>query len=187
MNTAYIKSDRLGRITLEYMAQAKNLFVDIWEKSFGFFTSYQGKEVLLNIKIVSIIISLVFGGLIIFLMLKMNAKGRMQRAALLEKNSTIKINNKKAIKRWKKIESKLISDSAENHKLAILEADDLFEEILKILGSAAGIRITNMDEIKEAKKIKNNIIDNSSFELNSEEAAKIIKTYKKGLTDLGII
>jgi hypothetical protein len=187
MNTQYIKNDRLGRITLEYMAQAKNLFVGIWEKSFGFFTSYHGREVLLNIKIVSIIICLVFGGLIIFLMLKMNAKGRMQRAALLEKDSTIKTNNKKIIKRWEKIENKLISDSVENHKLAILEADDLFEEIFKILGSVAGIRITNTDEIEEVKKIKNSIIDNSDFTLTKEEAAKIIKTYKKGLTDLGVI
>ena len=187
MNTVYIKSDRLGRITLEYMAQAKNLFVDIWEKSFGFLTSYQGKEVLLNIKIISIIICLIFGGLIIFLMLKMNAKGRMRRAVLSERGSAAKTNNKKIIKRWEKIESKLISDSAENHKLAILEADDLFEEILKILGNVAGIRITNMSEIQEAKKIKNSIIDNSGFELTKEEAAKIIKTYKKGLTDLGVI
>jgi hypothetical protein len=187
MNTAYIKSDRLGRMTLEYMAQAKNLFVDIWEKTSGFFVSYRGKEILLNIKIVSIIICLVFGGLIIFLMLKMNANARMKRAAASGNDSVAKTNNKKTMKRWKKVEDKLISGSEENYKLAILEADGLFGEIFKILGSACEIRITNMNEIQEARKTKNSIIDNSSFKLTEEEAAKIIKTYKKGLMDLGVI
>lgn len=187
MNTSYIKSDRLGRTTLEYMAQAKNLFSDIWEKSFDFFTSYHWKEIVFNIKIVSIVISLIFGGLVIFLMLKMNARGRIQRATSLKNDSTVKINNRKMAKKWKRAEKKLDSESEENHKLAILEADGIFEEVLKTLGSAAEIRIVDIGTINEAKKIKNSIIDDSSFKLTKEEALKTIKTYKKGLTDLGII
>jgi len=99
----------------------------------------------------------------------------------------VKTDNKKIMKKWEKIENKLISESVENHKLAVLEADNLFEETLKILGSVAEIRITNMGEIQELKKTRNSIIDNPGFDLNREEATKIIKTYKRGLTELGVI
>ena len=188
MNTTYIKNDRLGRITLEYMAQARNLFVDVWEKSFNFFNSYRWREIVFDMKTISIIVSLVFAGLIIFLMLRMNAKGKMQRAATAAgKDHVVKTDNKKIMKKWEKIENKLISESVENHKLAVLEADNLFEETLKILGSVAEIRITNMGEIQELKKTRNSIIDNPGFDLNREEATKIIKTYKRGLTELGVI
>jgi hypothetical protein len=187
MNTTYIKNDRLGRITLEYMAQAKNIFVDAWEKSVDFFTSYHWREIVFNMKLISILVSLLFGGLIFFLMFKMNSRGRMQRAAATGKDFAVKMNNKKIVKKWGKIENKLVSESGENHKLAILEADNLFEEVLKTLGSASEIRITDIGEIQEAKKTKNSIIDNSEFELNREEATKIIKTYKKGLMELGVI
>jgi hypothetical protein len=91
------------------------------------------------------------------------------------------------VKRWERTEKKLDSDSEENHKLAILEADDIFEEVLKVLGSAAEIRIVDIDTIKEVKKIKNSIVDDSGFKLTKEEALKTIKTYKKGLMDLGVI
>lgn len=187
MNTSYIKSDRLGRTTLEYMAQAKNFFSDIWERSLGFFTSYHWREIVFNMKLVSIIISLLFGGVVIFLMLKMNARGRMQRAASSKNNYTVKINNRKMAKKWKRAEKKLDSESEENHKLAILEADGIFEEVLKVLGGAAEIRIVDINTIKEAKKIKNSIVDDSGFKLTKEEALKTIKTYKKGLMDLGVI
>ena len=187
MNTSYIKKDPVGRTTLEYLAQAKNFFSDIWEKSLDFFASYHWREIVFNMKLVSIIISLLFGGVIIFLMLKMNARGRMQRIASLKNNSTVKIDNKKVVKKWERTEKKLDSDSEENHKLAILEADGIFEEVLKVLGGAAEIRIVDIDIIKEAKKIKNSIVDDSGFKLTKEEAIKTIKTYKKGLMDLGVI
>lgn len=187
MNVQYAKNDRLGKIVLEYMAQARNIFVDIWEKLFNFFTSYRWQELAFNIKLASVIISLVFAGLIIFLLLRINMRGRIRRAVLSGKNPATKKDNKKIIKKWGKIENKLIFDSEENYKLAILEAGEFFEKVLNILGNAAMIRITNMTEIEEIKKIKNNIIDNSEFKLTKEEAMKIIAIYKKGLTDLGVL
>lgn len=187
MNTNYIKSDRLGRITLEYMAQAKNFFLALWEKAQDFFGSYRWREIVFELKTASIIISLIFAGLIIFLMLKMNAKGRIQRAAMAENNSLKGSGEKIKTKKWKKIEDKLTSDSPDNYKLAVLESGEIFEEVMEVLGKAAEIRIMNMEGIRRANEIKNKIIENSGFELNKDGAKTAIEAYKSGLSDLGMI
>lgn len=186
MNTKYIKNDRLGRITLEYLAQARNLIIDIWEKSSDYFNSYQWRETLFDFKLVSIVVCSVFAGLIIFLLIKTNAMGMAQRAAA-EKDLPITLNKKKIAKKWKKVENQLNSRSMENHKLAILQADDIFEDVLKILGKSAEIRITNTEEISKVKSSKKNIVEDSRFNLKEEEARRFINIYKKGLIDLGAI
>jgi len=186
MDTSSLKADPLSRRTIDYLAQAKDFFVNLWDRIYGFFASYHWKEILLNIKLISLIISLIFAGLIFFLLVKINARGRLQRAVAQDKSAP-QISDKKIVKKWRKIEKKLVSNLEANYKLAILEADGLFESILGLLGYGAEAKITNLEEIKELKKIKNNIVENSGFKITREEAEKVIGTYKKGLKDLGII
>ena len=100
-------------------------------------------------------------------MVKINAKGRLQRAAAQDKSAP-QVNDKKIIKKWRKIEKKLASGFVANYKLAILEADSLFENILGLLGYGAEAKITNLKEIKELKKIKDNIVENSDFKITRE-------------------
>jgi hypothetical protein len=71
--------------------------------------------------------------------------------------------------------------------LAILEADALFDYVLKIIGYAAEIKISSIGEIKELKNITKNIIDDSSIKMTREEAEKITATYKRGLKELKLI
>lgn len=186
IDTSYLKADPSTRVIMMYMAAVWNFFVNLWDKVYGFFTSYHWKAVLLDIKLISLIISLFFAVLIIFLVSRMNAKNRFQKAMSQDKSSP-KINDKKIVKKWAKIEKKLDSGSEANYKLAILEADALFDYILKVIGYNAEIRVSNIGEIKELKKITKNIIDNSGFKITREEAEKIIGIYKKGLNDLGLI
>lgn len=86
-----------------------------------------------------------------------------------------------------KIIRRLNSGIEANHKLAILEADRLYDESLKILGYDKEKTLNNLDEIKKAKKIKNHIIDDSNFKLTAENAVYGLIAYKKGLEELGIL
>jgi len=171
---------------MNYLAQTTNFFSNTWHKIISFFTSYHWKEILLNIKIASIIISLIFAALIVFLVIKINTKGRLQRA-VAQDASTGKINDKKIVKKWKKIEKKLLANSQTNYKLAILEADELFDRILQILGPTAEIKIPNFKEIEEIKKTKESILENPQYALTREETEKTIGAYTQALKDLGIM
>ncbi len=187
INTQYIKQDRLGRITLEYLAQVKNIFVDFWNQCLDFFSSYKWRELLFDLKLISLILSLIFFALICFLIFKTHENTRIQRVVNTNKGSENKISDKRIIKKWNKIEKKLDTDSVDNYKLAVLEADDLMERVLKTLGTINIAKISNMNEIENARAIKQKIIENKKFKINQEQARKILSAYQKALQEIGII
>jgi len=172
------------------LAQIGNFFTDSWSKTIGFFTSYftsyKFREIIFITKTVSLIISLILGFLIVMLLIKINFFSKV-RSSFSKSKKTLSINPKKIAKKWSKIEKRIKTGMEANYKLAVLEADDIFGDILKNLGYEGEIRIINMDEIKGLKKIKNNIIEDASFTLTENEAQKIVDTYKKGLQDLKIL
>jgi hypothetical protein len=100
---------------------------------------------------------------------------------------TVSFNKRRIEKRWTKIENKLNSGVEANYKLAILEADKIFNDILKVIGYEAQIRITNMDEIKKAGKVKNNIIEDSQFSIDENDARLMVGAYRRGLEDLEVV
>ncbi len=141
----------------------------------GFFKSYTFKEIIFNLKTISLILSLLFLAGIIFVIWETMCLGK-----------TVK-KIKKVTKRWLKIEKRLKSGQEANCKLAILEADALYDENLKILGYEKEKGLSNIDEIKLAKSIKRKIIDDNQYILSREEAEKSISAYKKGLEELGML
>jgi len=168
------------------LAQAGNYFTNIWEKIVNFLTSYQWKELIFALKTASIIISLIFGFLIVVLLIKVNIGSKVKK--VFSPSKPVPAFNKKRIqKKWIKIEKRLKTGAEANFKLAVLEADKIFNDILKDVGYEAEIKISNKDEIKQAGKIKNKIIDDSEFSLTEIEAQKIVDAYKRGLEDLGAI
>ena len=179
-------NDTLVQRELETMAQAIKFFGDWWAKTTVFFTSYHWREILFTVKLISIIISLIFLVLIIILLIKINIKARMHSSVWQLKESAV-FNRKKIEKKWARVEKKLNTGVEENYKLAVLEADKIFDDILKNLGYEAEIKITNMEEIKNVRKVKDNIVENSGFKLEENRAREIMAVYKKGLEDLKVL
>ena len=89
--------------------------------------------------------------------------------------------------KWEKIEKKFKSGVEANYKLAILEADSFYDETLKTLGFEKERNLSNIDEIKKAKRVKARIIDDSGYVLIEEEARNTLDAYKKGLEELGVM
>jgi len=179
-------NDTLAQRELEALAQAIKFFGDWWAKLVLFFDSYRWREIIFTAKIVSIIISLVFLVLIIMLLIRINIKGRMRSSVWQLKESAV-FNRGKIAKKWLKIEKNLNTDIEANYKLAVLEADKIFNHILENLGPEAEIKITNMEEIKGICKVRDNIIEDSNFILSETDVRKIIGLYQKALQDLKIL
>lgn len=98
-------------------------------------------------------------------------------------------------KQWFKIKARLDTGQESEFKLALIEADDLLSEVLKRLGYAGetlGERIekitkaslSNIEDIKEAHKTRNNIVHDPDYRLTLEEAKKNTEIYENALSGL---
>lgn len=98
-------------------------------------------------------------------------------------------------KKWEKLLEKIKSGDERDLRLAIIEADNLVDEILIIhnhpgkdmgerLKSIHPNEIGNYNDLWEAHKIRNQIAHETNFYINSGEAQRIIKIYHKTLQDL---
>lgn len=105
---------------------------------------------------------------------------------------------RKIVKKWKKIKHRLKVDLEPESKLAIIEADSIFNDVLERMGfteKAFEERVKHLtvdllpkiEEVIEAHKIRNNIVHDPSYRLNIEEAKRVISIYEKALTDLQIL
>jgi hypothetical protein len=102
---------------------------------------------------------------------------------------------KKFLPKWKKIEKRLESKIEADFKLAVLEADELLEKVMDEIGyqgkdltekleKITEDVISNLKELKEVRKVKEDIVADPTFRLTEEEAKRILKVYEKALKDL---
>lgn len=93
---------------------------------------------------------------------------------------------------WKKVLERISSDNPNEWKIAIIEAASMLDEVLRTIkypGSTLGERLANIqpsqleniNEVKEAHKIRNHIIKNHSFQPSKEEAQMTINAFEKAL------
>ncbi len=102
---------------------------------------------------------------------------------------------KKIEKDWRKIVVRLDTGLESEYKLAALEADNMMNDILKRMGytgetlgerlkNLTSATLPNIEEIREAHQIRNNIIHDPDYRLSLDEARKMMEIYEKGFRDL---
>jgi hypothetical protein len=91
---------------------------------------------------------------------------------------------------WGKISKRLESGNVSEYKVAVIEADNLIDDLIKRMGYQgenmkerlnvipAG-HLNNLEEIKAAHEIRNKIIHEENFSLSKEEAKKILHDYSE--------
>ena len=89
----------------------------------------------------------------------------------------------KVLKKWKKIKKRLKKDNHLEHKLAVVEAAKLLEDILKKMGEN---EISLADKLKELEihNIYQEISENPDYKLDQGEAEKVINIIEKSLKEL---
>ncbi len=146
------------------------------------------------LKIVFIIISLaLFVGAIILLFKATWLKRRYLDNAqdLADYKSS---GAKKIFKEWQKITKRLETDIEAEYKLAIIEADGLFDAILTKMGYSGDTMdeklkkieapvLPNIIGILGAHKIRDNIIHDPDYKLDLEKAKEMIGVYEQALRD----
>jgi len=102
---------------------------------------------------------------------------------------------KKPLKGWIKITKKLESGKESEYKLAIIEADNLLNNIFEKMGykgetievklkKLGPTILPDIDKIYQAHKVRNNIVYDPDYQLTLDQAKKAIDIYEKAFRDL---
>lgn len=90
---------------------------------------------------------------------------------------------------WEKIRKRLESNNESEYKVAIIEADNIIDDLIKRMGYAGadmgerlmGIpegQLAELAEIKEAHEIRNRIIHEENFKVDKDLAKEVLKKYE---------
>ena len=102
---------------------------------------------------------------------------------------------KRIEKDWNKVKVRLDAGLESEYKLAIIEADNMMDSVLKRmgyggenlgerLGNLTSATLPNIEEIKEVHQMRNNIVRDPSYTVTLDDARKIMDAYEKGFQDL---
>ncbi len=155
------------------------------------------KENLTLLQFISLFISGIFVGLIIYFNLILNLTGEkieFWTDVIGSKNLT----RRRSLRAWKQIQKRLKAGDANNLKMAVLEADRILDEILKLSGypgdnleermdSATAAQISNIEELRQVHKIRDRLVGEPDFTLTPGEAGIAINIYKKTFVELGLV
>lgn len=176
------------------------MFNDFYYNLIFFFETPEFEMFLFIIKFFSAVISglLIYG--IIYLMTKTNylnkKKEKFKEDFMLKRPYELPAG--KLNKKWQLIKKRLDSHYEADYKLAVIEADKLFDDLLKqagFKGETAADRlkqvdsyeISNIEDLWKAHKMRNDIVHTPDYKINHNEARWAIEIFEKSFTELGAL
>jgi len=154
-------------------------------------------SVLIWLQFVSILISVILLGWIIYMMMKTNYfSGKIED--YMDTLGIGDLTKRKSLKGWQQIRKRIISTAQQDWKLAVLEADKIFGEILKMAGYLGNDidkkleiltkdNLSNLDDMKKAHNLSAQIMRDPGMELKKEDAVTALKAYKKAFIELNLL
>ena len=108
------------------------------------------------------------------------------------------LSRRRSLRGWRQILKRLHSSDQVQWKLAVMEADRILDEILKMAGykgesmderleAMNEAQLSNLEQIKNAHRIRQQISQNPDFQITRDEARGIIKIYSQAFTELQLI
>ena len=156
-----------------------------------------GTQTVFTLKVLGALISLTFIGLIALLVIKLQIIDGWFKTAgsfLL----THAFPKRHLNKSWNKILLRLSKNDEANLRLALIEADNIFDDLLKQMrlpGESMADRlkyidssqVSNIDEIWRAHKLRNVIVHNSDYPITKNEMEFGVGAYQKALKEMEFI
>ncbi len=148
-------------------------------------------------KFLSVMLTIFFvASIIYFINATGYARSRMERFddAVLD----TKVSKRRSTKAWRDVQKHVFTGDENSLKIALLEADKLLDEALKLSGvpgSNLGDRLKSLTEsdlpnlqmVWEAHKLRNRLAHEQNFTLNRDTAERALTIYEEALKTLGLI
>jgi len=166
--------------------------------SYIIFTDWQ--DIFTSLKILSGLISIVLILAILSLLFKIrkNIKKSLEigMEAVADQGSAREITVDE--KEWGAILEKMKSGNESDLKVALLEADNLFDNLIKRRGyqgedmgerlkKIASEQLSNIEDVWWAHKIRNRIVHDANFHLERRQAQRAVGIYEQAMKNLGAL
>jgi len=155
------------------------------------------QQMLLPVKIVFIFCSLFFFIFVVYFMMRSSWLHHKFVEEVSEFFSWQAYGQKELTKQLNRIKKRTESGAESDFKLAIIDADDLLEEVLEERGfdqesfeenikRASRLIPTIYSEVLNAHEIRNLIVYNPDYKLTTEHAKRILGTYEAAINGIGV-
>ena len=155
------------------------------------------EENLLLLQFISLVISTVLVGFTVYFIIKLNFVGDAFEH-YVDVLSSKGITHRRGIKAWRKIQKRLASGDEAEFKTAILEADRILNDILKMAGYPGinlderlaqidSAQLSNVEEIQQVHKLHDKIVSEQDFPISLGEAQVAMAIYEKAFRELKLI
>ncbi|MFH1461217.1 MAG: hypothetical protein ABIF84_02245 [Patescibacteria group bacterium] len=172
--------------------------IKIYNTLVDYFNSTDWQGFVLPLKIFSVALSVFLLIAIIILISKIRKDIKKSLVMIAESLSVPDLPKQVMEERWRGVENKLAAGDENSYKLAIIEADKIFDELLKRLnlpGQDMGERlkglssnqIGNLDDVWQAHRLRNRIVHEPDFRPNVTEVKRAIDSYQRTLRSLEAI
>lgn len=152
------------------------------------------KGFLLYIKVIFIAVSLILFVATIILLKKASWLKYRYLEEVTEFTAYRPFGVKESFKQWNKIAKRLEADKESEYRLAIIEAEALFEKALDKLGYKGDSflekleqldksTLPNVKDVHKAHKMRNDIVHNPDYKLTLDQAKEVLAIYEKAARD----
>ncbi|MDP3947136.1 MAG: hypothetical protein Q8Q41_00395 [bacterium] len=174
-----------GEQIIGYLFKAREFFGEFLSSNLG------------ALQFASIIVSAALFSGIVYLIAKLNLVG-MGVEKLSEIIGKKDLSRRKSVKAWQQVEWRMgVGDEAQV-KLAVIEADKILDEILKMAGltgetmadrlkKLTSAQLSNIESVWQVHKIRNRIVHEPDYHLAHADAVYAINIYRVALKELGLI
>ena len=165
----------------------------------GRFTDNLNEEVPVAVKVASFIISISLAALLIKLVAQKNALGKPAKIEEVKSQATLSpVKEGPYLARWQEILRHMNSVKDSEWKFAIIEADNLLDQVLtkagfpgeslgeKLMNLKAG-ELQNLQGLWDAHKTRNIIAHETNYSLRYAQARQTIESFQKALKELRAI
>ena len=164
----------------------------------AFLTSTEIQAKLFSLKVAFLTVSAFFILFIVFAALTTHyLEWRFYRSAW-EFFSKRPFRAKRIDRQWNKILKRLEAAEESEYKLAVIEADNMMEASLKRMGyggenleerldKLTPATLSNLEEVRRAHQIRNNIVYDPDYRLSLEETKNVLDIYGQAFRDLQIL
>jgi len=167
-------------------------------KIYNNFLAIDWQGIIVPLKIISVILSVFFIFFIIIILFKIR-KNIKKNLLTIVKSITAPDSFKKELdKKWESVMNKLEKNNESDYKLALIEADNIFDDLLKKSGyqgedmgerlkQITKAQLANIDDLWQAHKVRNRIAHEPGFKLTHAQAKRAIEIYQRAAEDLEVL
>jgi hypothetical protein len=177
-----------------------------WEALYNFFgikdfiyfiSSSQIQDMLFPVKLVFVAFAMFFLAFVIYFMINSSWLQYKFLEDVTEFFSWQAYGSREMSKRWSKIRKRTESGTESDYKLAIIDADDLLEEVLdnrgyegkdfqEVVEKAGRLLSTILSDVLRAHEVRNSIVYDPDYKLSPDQAKKLLDIYESAVNNVGM-